>query len=194
MNSCSLNNTISSWLVPTAVGAVGAPWRYHGGVTSHEHRGGPKRSIGHTEWRDMATTQANNKKLVEQFVEAVFNEGNLDRMDTYLAAGYVEHTPGPNPDVEGIAAAKEYHGRFNEAFPDFEVTIEDLLAEGNTVVQRSRISGTHEGEFMDIPPTGKSADIQGIVLYEIEDGKIVESWALADMMGVMQQLGVVEGP
>jgi predicted ester cyclase len=142
----------------------------------------------------MATTQATNKKLVAQFVEDVFNEGNLDSMDQYLAEGYVEHTSGPNPDVEGIPAAREYHGTLNEAFPDFEVTIEDLIAEGNKVVQRSRISGTHEGEFMDIPPTGNEIDVPGALICRIEDGKVAESWGLNDTLGLMAQLGIVDLP
>ncbi|MEF8814634.1 MAG: ester cyclase [Halovenus sp.] len=72
--------------------------------------------------------------------------------------------------------------------------VEALLAEGNKVVQRSRQTGTHEGAYIDIEPTGHTVDSPGFVLYQIEDGQIVEAWVQANMMEMLQQLGVIEPP
>lgn len=142
----------------------------------------------------MATTEAENKELVRQLVDDVFNEGNPDALDDYLTEDYVEHTVAVPGGLEGLEAVREYYSDIFNAFPDFEVTIQDLLAEGDKVVQRSLQGGTHEGPFLDIEPTGESAEIPGIVIYRIEDGQIAESWPQADLMGFMQQIGVMEGP
>lgn len=142
----------------------------------------------------MSTTEADNKELVRRFVDDVFNEGNLDRIDEYMAEGYIEHSSAAPRPIEGRDAVREFYAGLRAAFPDLEVTIEELFAAGNKVVQRSLQSGTHEGTFMDIEPTGQTAEISGIVIYEIEDGRITESWAQADIFGLLQQLGVVGPP
>lgn len=142
----------------------------------------------------MATTEVENKGLVRQFVDDVFNDGNLDRIETYVTSDYVEHSPLAPEPLEGPAAVREFYAVLFAAFPDLEVTIQDLIAEGDRVCQRSLQAGTHEGPFMEIEPTGTACEISGIVIYRIEDGRIAESWPQADIMGLMQQLGVVEPP
>lgn len=142
----------------------------------------------------MSTTEAKNKELVRNCVNEVLSEGDFSRLDEYFAEDYVEHTSAAPENIEGLDAIREHYAGIREAFPDFDVEIEALIAEGNKVVQRSDQTGTHKGTFMGVEPTGNEVSIPGIVIYQIEDGKIVEAWVQADMMGVMQQLGVVEAP
>src|SRR5512143_526360 len=102
----------------------------------------------------MSTEQ--NKALVRQMIEEVFNRGDLRRADDFLAPDFVEREelpPGIPRDREGV---KQLTGMLRSAFPDFRATIDDIVAEGDKVVIRQTWSGTHKGEFMGIPPTGKS--------------------------------------
>lgn len=138
----------------------------------------------------MATTEGDNKELVRGFVNDILVEGNFDRIDEYLAVDYVEHTQAVPEPIAGREEIREYYAGMRSAFPDLDVTIQDLIAEGNKVVQRSRQGGTHEGVFMDFEPTGNTWEVPGIVIYRIEAGTIVESWAQADIVGMMEQLGI----
>jgi predicted ester cyclase len=81
--------------------------------------------------------------------------------------------------------------RAQAAFSDISITVEDQIAEGDKVVSRWTIRGTHKGEYMGIAPTGKQVTITGISIYRIEKGKIVEDWANSDMLGMLQQLGAI---
>lgn len=142
----------------------------------------------------MATTKAENKELVREFVDEMFNEGNLDRLEAYVTEEYVEHAAVGQADFEGPDAVREYHAGIQTAFPDFEITIHDLVADGTKVALRSSQTGTHEGSFMDIDPTGETVESSGMAIYRIDDGQLAEKWALVDVLGVMQQLGAVEPP
>lgn len=137
----------------------------------------------------MTTTETENKALMRRDVEAVFNGGDLDLIDEYVADDYVGHTSAPE-DTHGPEGVREYVRMVRSAFPDLEVIIEDLIAEGDLVCRRTRFTGTHQGEFMGIEPTGNAVDVAGAVIYRIRDGQVVESWGLNDMMGLMEQLGV----
>lgn len=138
----------------------------------------------------MSTTEIDNKELVRQFEDAVWNEGNLDAIDEYLADAFVQHEPtghdAHGPDGWRQQVAEPMHA----AFPDLTETIEDIIAEGDTVVTRVTVRGTHEGEFMGLDPTGNEVEVDGIHIARIEDGKITERWVQADVMGMMEQLGV----
>ncbi len=99
--------------------------------------------------------------------------------------------PDVSPDLQGL---KQFVTVVTAVFPDWHPTIEDMIAEGDKVVVRFTGSGTHKGEFMGIPPTGKQVTITAIAIQRIAGGKIVENWLQADMLGMMQQLGVVPPP
>jgi steroid delta-isomerase-like uncharacterized protein len=99
--------------------------------------------------------------------------------------------PGLPPTYEGW---KQAHGMFLQAFPDQQVNIEDEVAEDDTVVTRWTFSGTHRGALMGIPATGKQVSIKGISIDRIDGGKVVEHLAQIDMLGLMQQLGVIPAP
>jgi steroid delta-isomerase-like uncharacterized protein len=137
------------------------------------------------------STEQNNKALVRQMVEEIFSRGNMSLVDKFLAPDFVEREelpPGIPPGREGV---KQLTTMFRSAFPDFKATIDDIIAEGDKVVIRQTWSGTHKGEFMGIPPTGKSGVID---IIRIAGGKFVEHWGQMDSMGMMQQLGVTPAP
>ncbi len=83
---------------------------------------------------------------------------------------------------------------FREAFPDSYFTVEDMVAEGDKVVTRKTFHGTHEGEFIGIPPSGRAVSMGLIDIVRISDGKVVEHWSMGDSLGMMQQLGVIPQP
>jgi steroid delta-isomerase-like uncharacterized protein len=140
----------------------------------------------------MSTEQ--NKTLVRQMVEEIFNRGNMSLVDEFLAPDFVEREelpPGIPPGREGV---KQLTTMLHSAFPDFKATIDDIIAEGDKVVIRQTWSGTQKGEFMGIPPTGKSVSFGVIDVIRMAEGKCVEHWGQMDSMGMMQQLGVIPGP
>lgn len=140
----------------------------------------------------MSTEQ--NKAVVRQVVEEIFNRGNISRADELLSPDFVEREelpPGIPRDREGV---KQLTIMMRSAFPDFKATIDDIVAEGDKVVVRQTWSGTHKGEFMGIPPTGKSVSFGVIDIIRIAGGKFVEHWGVMDSMGMMQQLGATPTP
>jgi len=139
----------------------------------------------------MTTTDL--KILTRRFYDDVLVGGNLDLIDELFHDEFVEHEefPGLPPGKE---APRFFVTMLREAFPDVSVTVEDIIVEDNKVVSRFRLSGTHQGEFMGIPPTGKKINVQAIDILAYRDGKLIEHWAVTDQMAMMQQLGVIEEP
>ena len=137
----------------------------------------------------MSTEQ--NKALVRQFVEEAINQGNISAIDELLIPDFVEHEELPPGIPPGREAPKVLFTMLRSAFPDIKATIEHLIAEGDEVVLHMTWTGTHEGEFMGIPPTGKSISINVIDILVIAEGKFVEHWGVMDSMAMMQQLGVI---
>ncbi len=134
---------------------------------------------------------AANKALARRLVEEAFNQGRLDVTEELVASDYVGHDPSLPEEVRGPAGVKEVIAGYRAAFPDIQVTIEDQIAEGDLVVTRWRATGTHQGELMGMPATGKQATVTGITIDLIADGRIVESWDNWDTLGMMQQLGAI---
>ncbi len=134
-----------------------------------------------------------NKALTRRLIEEAFNKRNLGMIDEFASPNAVDHAapPGTPPGPEGF---KQMPGMFLNAFPDLNITIEDMIAEGDKVVGRFAFRGTHRGEFMGIAPTGKQVNVTGIEINRIVDGKFVEHWENFDELGMMQQLGVVPPP
>ncbi len=133
-----------------------------------------------------------NKALVRRYVEEVINQGNVAAIDDFNPPTYVNHLPGSPPlDVAGV---KQFVTMVRTAFPDMHQTIEDLIAEGDKVVQRATLRGTHQGEFQGIPPTGKPVSVTLMNISRIADDKIVEDWVNFDQLGMLQQLGVIPQP
>jgi steroid delta-isomerase-like uncharacterized protein len=132
-----------------------------------------------------------NKAVIDRYREEVFNEKNLLAVDKYVAPNYVRHDPGAPAQVRGPDGVKQLAAGFFAAFPDIHFDAEDVIAEGDMVVQRLTSRGTHQGEFMGIPPTGQQLKVAAIEIFRLVDGKIVEQWVEADYLGLLQQLGVI---
>jgi predicted ester cyclase len=130
-----------------------------------------------------------NKAKVRRNIEEAFNKGNLAVADEIIAANYVLHAPGQ--EFKGPEGFKQYGTMMRTGFPDFHMTIEDMVADGDNVACRFTVRGTHKGDLMGIAPTGKQVTITGIVISRFAGGKEVEAWASPDMLAMMQQLGVV---
>lgn len=142
----------------------------------------------------MARTVEANKDTQRRMLEEVWAEGNLELIDDLVGENYVEHnTASPQP-IRGPEGYKENVEMVRSAFPDMAVISEDLAGEGDKVAYRYTIVGTHEGPLMGIEPTEKEVEIAGMGIVQIEDGKLVEGWSNVDVLGMMQQLGVVEPP
>ncbi len=134
-----------------------------------------------------------NKSLVRRFVDEVQSGGNIDLIDELCSPEFVNHSapPGLPANCEGV---KLVTAMFRQAFPDSYFTVEDMIAEGDKVATRKTFHGTHEGEFMGIPPTGRAVSIDLIDIVRVVDGKVVEHWSMGDNLGMMQQLGVIPRP
>jgi steroid delta-isomerase-like uncharacterized protein len=133
-----------------------------------------------------------NKAIVRRFIDEVQTQHDLVALDVLFSADFVDHSGiSTSPDLEGT---KQFFAMLFTAFPDIQATIHDQVAEGDKVVTRKTFHGTHQGEFMGIPSTGKRVAIDVIDIFRISDGKITTHWAVADMLGLMQQLGVVPTP
>jgi len=137
-------------------------------------------------------TTEQNKAAVHRFHDA-FNAGDLDGAVAVFAANAVVHNSGA-PDPLTMEGFKQLGAVFLSAFPGGTGIIEDIIVEGNKVVSRLTFRGTHTGDLMGIPPTGKTVTISEMIIDQFADGKIVESWHLFDQMGMMQQLGVIPTP
>ena len=134
-----------------------------------------------------------NKTLVRRGWEKIWNKGDLSIADEHYAPNYILHMPG-NPDMHGPAGHSQVVMMYRTAFPDLHFTIEDQIADGDKVVNWVTARGTHQGELMGIPPTGKQMAVTGITIDRVAGGKLVESWATWDFLGLMQQLGVIPAP
>ena len=133
-----------------------------------------------------------NKQVVKA-IQAAFDGDDLDALDALIAEDIVSHDALPG-SPGGLAGAKAAHQMVRGWFSDYAVTLEDLVAEGDKVVARFTVTGTHDGDMMGVPATNKAYSVTGFSEYRIADGKAVEHWGLHDNYGVMVQLGLVPAP
>ena len=133
-----------------------------------------------------------NKALARRGMEEVFNQGKFEVINELVARNAVFHDPSvPGGKFEGPEGLKQFAQIYRNAFPDLKITINDQIAEGDKVVTRWTGTGTHKGELMGIAPTGKHSTVTGITCERYQDAKMIESWGSYDMLGMLQQLGVV---
>ncbi len=135
-----------------------------------------------------------NKSAAIQILLEVFNKGDLAVAHEMLASDYVEHAFVPVSLPPGITGFKLFVSALRLAFPDFQYTVDDVIAEGDKVVVRSTARGTHKAEFFGLPASGKQATWSEIHINDFADGKIVEHWVVQDRLGMMQQLGFIPVP
>jgi predicted ester cyclase len=130
-----------------------------------------------------------NKATVRRFYDEVINQKNLAVLDELYGDKYVSH------DLPSERAAlKRFIGSFHAAFPDGRITIDQMIAEGDSVALRATYRGTQTGALQDIPPTGKAVTVPAQDMYRLVEGKIVEHWGGPNQLSLLQQLGVVPAP
>ena len=130
-----------------------------------------------------------NKEIVRRLGVEPW-EGKLGVIDELVAPDYVGHDPA-QPEMHGPEGIKQFITGYLAGFPDGRITIDGQLAEGDMVATRWTGRGTHQGELMGIPPTGKQVTVSGITISRVKNGKVVEEWSNWDTLGMLQQLGVV---
>jgi predicted ester cyclase len=134
-----------------------------------------------------------NKATFCAIPEQLVNTGNLDTADQYFAPDFVDHT-APAGLPNGLAGFKAYVTMLRGAFPDLHLTVEDVVAEGETVVVRATARGTMRGDYLGMKATGKPATWTEIHIGRLAAGKVVDHWAAIDQLGALQQLGFISIP
>ena len=128
------------------------------------------------------------KRMFVTLMEEVFNRGNFDVADDLVAADFHNHEAPDSPGPEGFKAAAKW---LRSAFPDYRAELHEFVAADDLVVGRLMVSGTHQGDFMGVPATGRFFRVQHIHMYRVKDGKLAEHWACRDDLGQLAQLGLL---
>jgi steroid delta-isomerase-like uncharacterized protein len=144
----------------------------------------------------MSTAQATSNKASIRRLDDAFNTGDLEviskTIDELVEPDAEIRTPLP-VEARGAQLLKELFGRLIRAYPDLHITVEDLIEEGDKVVSRNTVTGTHKGEYMGIPPTGKSITYNEIFIGRFVNGRIAETWGVVDVLSQLRQLGAIPG-
>ena len=141
----------------------------------------------------MATTTQENKELVQRFIREA-NDKNYDQVAELLTADYTRRDPDTPGDERGPKPFIEALQQLHEAFPDNEVHVGEIVAEDDLVAFEGTMTGTHEGVFRGIEPTGETIEIPGNAMHRISDDRIAETWATWNFLGALEQLGVTGLP
>jgi steroid delta-isomerase-like uncharacterized protein len=155
------------------------------GAPGHEKANSTQKGTQH-----MSTEQ--NKALFQQLIR-LQESGDLNTVDQVIAPNWVNHDPSL-PPLQGYEGFRQLTMAFRSAFPDMRIEIEDILAEGDKVAARLRLRGTNSGSFQGMPPTGKVVDATGTGIFRVVDGRVTDNWVNFDMLGLLQQLGIVPAP
>ncbi len=135
--------------------------------------------------------QDEDRVLVRDYYEVVYNRREMGRLDAFLAPDFVSAGPGGQMDREAHATAL---AASLAAMPDFRLTVEEQIVEGNAVVTRWSATGTQLGPLFGIPPTGRRVTVTAIHIHHVRDGQIVDQWEQFDRLGALGQLGLVPRP
>jgi len=131
-----------------------------------------------------------NKAVIRRLFDEVSNARNLNVLDEIVAEDAVEHDGFPGMPDTGPEAYRAVYGGSHAGFSDFHMELHDLIAEGDNVAVRATVRGTHDGEFIGIPPTGKAISVGVVEIFEVKDGKITGRWGAPDRATLMEQLGL----
>ena len=129
-----------------------------------------------------------NKNTVRLLIEEALNKGNTSILEEIIHPGYLYTSP--TEQMKGVSELKAFVLSIRKAFADLTISIDDQIAEGDKVCTRISMKGTHSGDFLDFPQTGKKVNLQGVIISKIEDGLIKEEWELLDQLTLLQQLGI----
>ncbi|WP_205629388.1 ester cyclase [Jiangella muralis] len=143
----------------------------------------------------MTTEDANKASYLRLLAASNTRDADViaSTIDEVFDPDVTSGTPLPAADVTGAEAIKEVYRRLHDAYPDLQISAEDVLAEGDRVVSRQRVTGTHRGEYMGIPATGRSISWNEIFIFRFADGRIVEGWGVVDVAAQLRQLGLLPG-
>lgn len=130
------------------------------------------------------------KDVAHDYMEQVWNQRKLELIDEMIASNFVQHEPQSPFPVTGTDGVRRFIEHYLVAFPDLHFTVDDIIAEGQTVVTRWTSTATHTGDLSGIPATGRRISVTGMFCGRVENGKFVESWSNWDALGLLQQLGV----
>ena len=144
---------------------------------------------------DGVMTSTRNKQIVEEFITALFTDGDLTAVDRYLDPDFINHDP-PLPDApDGPDGMRQAAELFRHAFPDWRSDVQHMIAEDDLVAEHFVAHGTHHGSVMGETPTGHDVVLRGVNIFRIAQGKIVERWGRRlDDLGLLQQLGLGQAP
>jgi steroid delta-isomerase-like uncharacterized protein len=131
-----------------------------------------------------------DKQAVRRFYQEVINARNLDAIDELLAADGLDHTSGS----QSAEQSRQFVSMLFQAFPDLRVEVHDVVAEGELVAARVTYTGTHQGEFVGIPATGRQTTVNGVDSFRMQEGRQAERWGGPDMFSFLVQAGVMPGP
>ena len=135
------------------------------------------------------------KAIIQRLTDEAFVGGNGDVVDELVTADYTSHDPSEPPELPGgPEGLKLVIQGYKAAFPDLQITIDQMIAEGDYVAARWTATGTHQGELMGIAATGKQATVTGLELHRFENGRVAESWINWDTLGLLQQIGAIPAP
>lgn len=136
----------------------------------------------------MTTNQEQNKALILQYIDQVWGKENIAAVEEFLSADYKRYL-SPVSEPLNLEGQKQRLIGFRTAFPDAQITVEDIFAEGDRVVFRSIMRGTHQGAFQGIPPTGRNITVGLLDVIRIENRKFIEHWGGPDLFDLIKQLG-----
>ena len=134
------------------------------------------------------------KQVCRMYVEQILSAGNMDVLEMCIARSYVGHNPIQPEGIQGRDGVRQRHARAKASFPDGRFEIEEMIEEGDRVAVRYRFTGTHSGPFAEVPATGKEITGEGIEIYRLHDGQIVESWSQGNYLGMLQSIGAADTP
>ena len=134
-----------------------------------------------------------NKAIVRRYLDEAWTKRNVNIIDELMASDYARYLPGLDKPLDREGQKQRIAG-FHKAMPDMVFIVDDLFAEGDRVVFRVTLRGTHQGAFMGVAPGGKQLTVTAIDIARLENGKIVDHWGQMDMLGLMRQLGLVPTP
>lgn len=128
-----------------------------------------------------------NKSLIRQFYKDVYVDWNMTLVDKVVSPHFISHD-WPEDGPIGPQAFREYYSAMRSAVPDARYEVDDLIADGDRVVVRWRLIGTHKGDFRGIAATGRAIELKGIAIYRVEGGKLMERWVVSDLHGRLEEI------
>jgi steroid delta-isomerase-like uncharacterized protein len=135
---------------------------------------------------------ADNTALARRFYDEFVNAGRTEVLEELVSEDLVEHEEGPVEFGSGRDGVAGFFAALHRAFPDLHVEVEDVISSGDRVAVRARMTGTHQGDFMGMPPSGKHMDVEMIDIVRVgDDGRAVEHWGQTDVLSMMRQLGAM---